>query len=298
MRKKKIAALLAALLMLCGCGREREPAETVDPYAGMVQVESGYGVKIWVREQEGVPVSGFRAEDFGEGGVYLGTDRRAVPGIDVSEHQGEIDWAAVAADGVEFAIIRAGYRGYGEAGTLREDQWFRANMDGALAAGIPVGVYFFSQALNAEEAAEEAAFLLELLEPYGPDALALPVYFDWEDITHDTARTNGLDGETITDCALAFTEAVAAAGYTAGVYAYRYLGYFQYDLARLAGLSLWIGAVGDWPDFYYAHDVWQYSTEGSVAGIEGNVDLDFRFEPLTPEVQETPEAQENAAATE
>ena len=248
-----------------------------------MQVESGYGVKMWVRELEGVPVSGFTAEDFGEDGAYLGTDYRVTRGIDVSEHQGEIDWEAVAASGVEFAMIRAGYRGYGEAGTLREDLFFQANMDGALANGIAVGVYFFSQALNAEEAAEEAAFLLELLEPYGPGALALPVYFDWEDITHDTARTNGLDGETITDCALAFTDAMETAGYAAGVYAYRYLGYFQYDLTRLAGLSLWIGAVGDWPDFYYAHELWQYSIEGDLPGIDGNVDLDLRFERIEAE---------------
>ena len=281
--RKKIAALLIALLALAGCGRARTPTPSVDPYEGMVQVESGYGVKMWVRELEGVPVSGFTAEDFGEDREYLGTDYRVTRGIDVSEHQGEIDWEAVAASGVEFAMIRAGYRGYGEAGTLREDLFFQANMDGALANGIAVGVYFFSQALNAEEAAEEAAFLLELLEPYGPGALALPVYFDWEDITHDTARTNGLDGETITDCALAFTDAMEAAGYAAGVYAYRYLGYFQYDLTRLAGLSLWIGAVGDWPDFYYAHELWQYSIEGDLPGIDGNVDLDLRFERIEAE---------------
>lgn len=281
--RKKIAALLIALLALAGCGRARTPTPSVDPYEGMVQVESGYGVKMWVRELEGVPVSGFTAEDFGEDGAYLGTDYRVTRGIDVSEHQGEIDWEAVASSGVEFAMIRAGYRGYGEAGTLREDLFFQANMDGALANGIAVGVYFFSQALNAEEAAEEAAFLLELLEPYGPGALALPVYFDWEDITHDTARTNGLDGEIITDCALAFTDAMEAAGYAAGVYAYRYLGYFQYDLTRLAGLSLWIGAVGDWPDFYYAHELWQYSIEGDLPGIDGNVDLDLRFERIEAE---------------
>ena len=281
--RKKIAALLIALLALTGCGRARTPTPSVDPYEGMVQVESGYGVKMWVKELEGVPVSGFSAEDFGEDFAYLGTDYRVTRGIDVSEHQGEIDWETAAESGIDFAMIRAGYRGYGEAGNLREDLYFEANMDGALANGIAVGVYFFSQALNTEEAAEEAAFLLELLEPYGPGALALPVYFDWEDITHDTARTNGLDGEAITDCALAFTDAMETAGYAAGVYAYRYLGYFQYDLTRLTGLSLWIGAVGDWPDFYYAHELWQCSTEGSVPGIEGNVDLDLRFERIGTE---------------
>lgn len=276
--KKTVNIIFAALaLLLCGCGTEPEPVpvQTVDPYAGMVEVESGYGTKMWVKEYEDVAVSALTAADFTDG-VYTGTDFAVSRGIDVSEHQGTVDWGA-AADGVDFAVIRVGYRGYGEAGTLCRDAYYQENLSGAAENGVPMGAYFFSQAVNVGEAEEEAEFLLELLAPWGPEAFDLPVFFDWEDISHDTARTDGLDGGTITDCAAAFCEKIRAAGYTPGIYAYRYLGYYSYDLLRLNDYVLWIGAVNSYPDFYYAHEFWQYSTAGQVDGISGNVDLDMRF---------------------
>ena len=278
---KKLGYILIPLVLLAGCGAVRDepeetPYETVDPYAGMVQVESGYGTKMWVVEQEGVPVSTLTAADFKDG-EYTG-DRYAVRrGIDVSEHQGAVDWAAVAESGVEFAILRAGYRGYGEAGVLRRDEFFQYNVNGAAENGIEMGVYFFSQAVSVEEAEEEAEFLLDILSVYTVEAFSLPVYFDWEAIFQDDARTDGLDGETITDCAAAFCKKIAEAGYTAGVYLYRNLGYFSYDLSRLTDYELWVGAVGDWPDFYYAHALWQYSYTGAVPGIDAATDLDFWF---------------------
>ncbi len=292
---KRIAALAAALaaaLLLGGCGgvSVRAPVETVDPYAGMVQVESGFGTQMWVRRHEELEVSPFlgwsRLETVPEG-CSVST------GVDVSEHQGEIDWSAAAKD-VEFSIIRAGYRGYGERGTLVPDAFFKQNMDGALAAGVEVGVYFFSQAVTPEEAVEEAEFLLALLEDYGPEKVALPVFFDWEDISHDAARTDGLDGETVTRCAEAFCARVAEAGYTPGVYAYRYLAYFDYDLPRLADVSLWVGALGAESDFYYAHEFWQNAVTEGVRGIAGEVDRDFRL--ILPEKPEEPA--EPAAQTE
>ena len=270
-----IAALLAALLAGCGSPFARTPVATADPYAGMVQVESGFGTKMWVERYEELEESPF-----------LGWSRlKAVPegcavamGVDVSEHQGKIDWHAAAADGVEFAIIRAGYRGYGEAGRLMEDPCFRDNITDALAAGVDVGVYFFSQAVTPEEAVEEAEFLLEILADWGPEDLALPVFFDWEDISHDTARTDGMGGETITACAVAFTGRIAEAGYTPGIYAYRYLAYFNYDLPRLQDCALWVGALGAESDFYYAHAFWQNAVAEGIAGISGPVDRDFWFQ--------------------
>ncbi len=289
-----ITNLLLAALGLTGCGNPfaRAPAETADPYAGMVEVESGFGAKMWVKRHEDLPVSPF-----------LGWSRlQAIPdgytvaaGVDVSEHQGEIDWAAAAADGVDFAIIRAGYRGYGVRGTLVEDPFFHKNLAGALDAGLDVGVYFFSQAVTAAEAEEEAAFLLELLEDFPPERVALPVFFDWEDISHDEARTDGLDGGTVTACAEAFCRAVEAAGYRAGIYAYRYLAYFSYDLPRLREWPLWIGALGAESDFYYAHAVWQNAVMEGVRGIEGPVDRDFWFRPLPQENAPTAEETESAA---
>ena len=282
--KRKIAAIaliLLAALLLPGCGSSpaRAPAATVDPYAGMVEVERGFGTKMWVRVHETLEVSPFlgwtRLDAVPEGyAVHIG--------VDVSEHQGTIDWAAAAADGVEFAIIRAGYRGYGARGTLVTDATFAQNAADAAAAGVAMGVYFFSQAVTPEEAAEEAEYLLALLRECGcgPERLALPVFFDWEDIGHDEARTDGVDGETVTECAEVFCRRVEDAGYRAGVYAYRYLAYFDYDLTRLDGRALWIGALGGASDFYYAHAFWQNAVQDGVKGINGQVDRDFWFEKL------------------
>ena len=275
MKKPLAAAALALALLLSACGA-MAPQEIVDPYAGMVQVESGYNLKIWVEEQEGVPVSELSPEDFPAPGRYIGTDYDVTRGMDVSEHQGQIDWTA-AADDIDFVIIRVGYRGYGQAGVLKYDACALDNLRGALDSGLDVGVYFFSQATDPAEAEEEAAFLLELLEPFAPERFALPVFYDWETVENDSARTGGMDGETVTDCALAFCQKVTEAGYRAGVYAYRFLGYYCYELARLRDYALWIGAVGDYPDFYYAHEIWQYSTVGSIHGVNTVVDLDLRF---------------------
>lgn len=276
--KKYIALALVLLLVLSGCSSKKP----VDPYEGMVQVETGFGSMAWITPIEGLPVNDIGPEDFTDG-VYTGSDYEVLRGIDVSEHQGEIDWEAVAADGIDFAIIRAGYRGYSEGG-LFEDAYFSDNMEGAIKAGLDVGVYFFSQAINTEEAVEEAAYLLELLGHYG-DKLSLPIFYDWESIGNDEARTDGLGGEIITDCAIAFGEKIAAAGYEAGVYFYRNLGYYSYDLSRLTHLTWWAAALNDYPDFYYQHYFWQNAVTGpgSVEGVEGEVDRNMLFIPIPTE---------------
>ena len=193
-------------------------------------------------------------------------------GIDVSSHQGEIDWEAVADSGVEFAIIRAGYRGYSE-GELFVDPFFFENIEGALENGLDVGVYFFSQALNTEEALEEAEFLLEAVEGY---ELALPVVFDWERISYDGGRTAEVSGVTVTDCAIAFCEAVEAEGYAAMCYGSPNTVNSDLYIDRLLDYPFWLAhytedlAVTDYP---YHYDIWQYTSDGSVPGIETRVDL-------------------------
>ena len=279
MKKKLSAWLLAALLLLTGCSGETEPLPTADPYRGMVSVPSGHGTEMWVDLHEDVLLNTLRAEDFAveqDRVVYTGTDVPTLRGIDVSEHQGVIDWAAVAADDIDFAIIRAGYRGYSEGG-LFEDAYFQSNMNGAAENDLPVGLYFFSQATSVKEAKEEAEFLLEHIRDYDPATFDLPIFYDWETIGVADARTDDVPAETVTACAKAFCETIAAAGYTPGVYAYRYLGYFTYDLSQLTDYPLWMGAVGNSPDFYYRHDIWQYSIEGKVKGIRGDVDLNLMF---------------------
>ena len=145
-----------------------------------------------------------------EGGFkrYKSADTIASVGVDVSSHQQDIDWELVAANGVEFAMIRVGYRGYTE-GEIQPDDYFTQNIEGALAAGLDVGVYFFSQALDEKEAIDEANFVLESIKNY---PLSYPVIFDWEDIQAD-ARTDGMDSVQLTKNALAFCSAIEKAGY-------------------------------------------------------------------------------------
>ena len=195
-------------------------------------------------------------------------------GIDVSEHQHDIDWQAVAADGVEFAMIRLGNRGATE-GALYLDDCFEANYEGALQAGILVGIYFFSQAINAEEARAEAQFVLTHLEGRRLD---YPIAFDHEHVGAN-GRTYGLTGKEITLCARAFCEVIEAAGYDTMLYGNR-RDLFRLDIGFLDHYDLWYAEY----DAYYPaleHDfvIWQYTSHGSVAGISTRVDLDIHFLP-------------------
>lgn len=206
-----------------------------------------------------------------EGGrVYYGDGSRF--GIDVSFHQGDIDWAAVAGDGVEFALIRVGYRGYGE-GELFIDECFYDNIEGALENGIDVGVYFFSQALSVEEALEEAEFTLDAIADYDVSG---PVVFDWERISYDGGRTADASAKVTTDCARAFCEEVESWGYQPMVYTSPNAANVELYLDLLTDYPLWLAHYTkdlEVTDFDFHYDMWQYSSTGSVAGIDGNVDL-------------------------
>ena len=278
---KWICLLLLATMLpgLAACNDAPPPQATYhDPYEGMVRVPDGAGGIMWIKPYEALPINAHEASSFRtepDGRItYTGAAYDTQHGIDVSVYQGEVDWQAVADAGVDFAILRVGYRGWSEGG-LFEDEWFRANLAGAQEAGLDIGCYFFSQAVTEAEAREEARFLLDILDGA---ALTLPIYFDWEEILDDpAARTRGLDGGLLTDCCLAFSAVIEDAGYTPGVYFYRRLGYQAYELDRLAALSFWVGALGSSPDFYYAHSIWQYSMTGRVPGIDVDVDMNLRF---------------------
>ena len=196
-------------------------------------------------------------------------------GIDVSHHQGEIDWESAAAAGVEFAIVRIAYRGYGESGNLMADRTAMDNLEAAEKAGILTGVYVFSQAVNEAEAKEEAEFVLELL--VGRE-LALPVVFDPELIRDEEARTDDVTGEQFTKNVRAFAETIRAAGYEPMIYANMYWEAFLLDLAALSDLPVWYADYEPAPQTPYDFTFWQYSESGSVPGIAGLVDLDLWFE--------------------
>ena len=183
----------------------------------------------------------------------------------------------MAGDGIEFAMLRVGSRGYSQ-GAIRADANFEANQAGAHENGLQVGCYFFSQAVTAAEAEEEADFVLSVLNGRSMD---LPVVFDWEQIVEENARTDGMDKAAVTACAAAFCEKIRAAGYRPCFYCNGVVGYLQYDVAQLTDYDAWYAEYdADWPSFAYAFDLWQYSKTGEVAGINGNADLDLFFPQL------------------
>lgn len=194
-------------------------------------------------------------------------------GIDVSYHQGDIYWENVAADGVEFAIIRAGYRGY-QTGELMQDTRFTEYIQGARSAGLDVGIYFFSQAINSQEALEEAEFVLSMIEGYDID---YPVVFDWEYISTDEARTDDLQREVLTQAAVTFCERISQAGYTPMIYGNAATMIFRYNLAEIAEYDFWLAQYYDEPSFYYDFKMWQYSSSGIVDGISNYVDMNVCF---------------------
>lgn len=201
-------------------------------------------------------------------------EKRSRFGIDVSSYQQNIDWQAVKADGVEFAMLRMGYRGY-ETGQLCEDKYFRRNLEGAKAAGIETGVYFFSQAITEEEAAEEADYVISLLNETAAE-LSFPVVFDWEFPTdEDPARTEGLSGDIQTACCRTFCDKIRAAGYEPMYYSTINTALFRYDMGKLSDIPLWIAEYSRECNFTYEYKMWQYSCSGVVNGIDGLVDLNI-----------------------
>lgn len=270
-----LAMLLAGMALLLAV-LDRPAKEPEEEPAGPATFQFGEQT---LEVLEGMPLQpydwrSFSTESLGGGrwrAVYRQNGRSARTGIDISFYQGEIDWQAVAGDGIDFVILRLGYRGYTEGG-LFTDQYFDQNLRGALDAGLDVGVYFFSQAITPEEAEEEAQYVLNALEGYDT---ACPIAFDWEPISDNTARTNGLDGGTLTRCAAAFCKTIQQAGRRPAVYFNQSLGYLRYDLRELTDYDLWLAEYGGKPDFYYHFDLLQYTHTGRVAGIEGDVDLDL-----------------------
>ncbi len=217
-----------------------------------------------------VPENRYGPEDFSMENGYLTCNAGpAVMGIDVSYYQGQIDWPAVKAAGVEFVMVRLGNRGT-VTGELSEDVMARANLQDARAAGLQVGAYFYSQALTVQEAQEEAALALEILDGFPLD---LPLTFDWEQET----RTALLDKRTLTDCTLAFCQAVEQAGYEAMIYFNRNQANHLLELSELTEYRWWLAMYDIEASFAYRMDMWQYTCTGSVPGIEGNVDINLMF---------------------
>ena len=195
-------------------------------------------------------------------------------GIDVSRYQGNIDWNKVAAQGVEYVIIRVGIRGWGQEGTLVLDEKFEDNIKGASAAGLKVGVYFFSQAVTDEEALEEADLVLEAIAGYD---VSYPIVYDVEKTSEASGRMNQLSVEDRTRMAHIFIDRIKEAGYTPMIYANMEMWSVLINMAEFEDVDKWFAYYDTDLYFPYEYAIWQYSDTGRIDGIGGDVDLNISF---------------------
>lgn len=205
-----------------------------------------------------------------------------VYGIDVSYYQGNIDWKKVKNSGVEFVIIRVGYRGYGSAGTLVEDPKFKTYLDGATKAGLKVGVYFYTQAITTAEAKAEAKFVLDRIKGY---SLQMPVYYDIESVDYDTGRLDsaGLSKAQKTALCTAFCDTIIKSGYSAGVYAnYTWLNYYIDGAGLGKKYPIWLAHYTSNTNYDQRMDMWQYSGSGTVSGISAYTDVNVWYSGKLP----------------
>ena len=217
----------------------------------------------------------------------LRTTSTASLGIDVSRWNEEINWNKVKDAGIKYAIIRAGYRG-SVTGTLVEDWYFKENVEGAAAAGIPVGLYFFTQATNEVEAVEEASMVLTLCKDYD---ITYPIFIDTEG-AGGNGRADALDTKTRTAVCLAFCETLRRAGYEAGIYASRNWFNKNIDTSVLTDdIYIWLAEYGDAVTYDKKYHIWQYTSSGRVLGIEGRVDLNLSY--LEPKNKDNLDEEEN-----
>lgn len=216
----------------------------------------------------------YKSSDFALQGEYMTCLTAPYQlGIDVSKYQQNVDWKKVADSGITFVMIRIGGRGYGQAGNLYADELAESHYEGARAAGLKVGVYFFSQAISPKEAEEEARYALELTADWHLD---MPIVFDWEYV-NDTARTANTAADTVTACAAAFCDTILAANKQAMIYVRPELNKLHLEL--LAAYDHWVAWYSDTMDYSNEFAMWQYTKNGNVPGISSDVDINLYMNP-------------------
>ena len=198
------------------------------------------------------------------------TNGNASMGIDVSKWNGTIDWKAVKNSGVSFVIIRCGYRGSSQ-GALIEDPKFTANIKGASEAGLKVGVYFFTQAVDEVEAVYEASYVLDKIRNY---SISYPVFLDVE---ASGGRGDKISKETRTKVCKAFCQTIQNGGYAAGIYANKTWLTEKINTGELGAFKIWLAQYASAPTYTGKYDIWQYKSTGSVSGISGSVDLNLSY---------------------
>ena len=306
-----LVLVIAGLLLLRKTHQEEEsetvPASVEVPDSGQTVIESDIiyettGQKIFLRDAEfgeiwipvlaDVPACEYQADQYVTRNnlTYYTENHKIIStfGIDVSGHQAEIDWPTVKKAGVDFAMIRVGYRGY-SGGKLVLDEYFDRNMQVAGDAGSDIGLYFYSQAIKPEEAVEEAELVLSVIGDY---KITYPIVYDWELVTTDIARTDNVPVKTLTDCSIAFCERIRQAGYIPMIYQNKRTSLLKLDLPELTDYDFWLAEYNDQATYYYNYQMWQYASDGRVPGVNGDVDVNICFKDYKN--YEAEESDENA----
>lgn len=208
--------------------------------------------------------------NFGSDGAIQTSVNGSKFGIDISRHNGKIDWNAVKSSGVDYVIIRCGYRG-SSSGALITDQNFQSNIKGATAAGLKVGIYVFSQAVNEVEAVKEASLAVSLAKGY---KLTYPIFIDTES---SGGRADKIDVATRTAVVNAFCQTVQSAGYQAGIYASKSWFETKLSMGSVGNYRIWLAQYAAAPTYSGRYDMWQYSSKGTISGINGKVDLNLSY---------------------
>lgn len=270
-----VIIVIASVVVLLKGPRETlvEPIGTTE--TGELEVNDLYEGKMTIPNFN-IPKSTYKPDSFVESnGVITYEDGETTMGINVNSKLGEVDWQKVKDSGVNYVMIRVGYRG-NERGKISPDENFKANIEGALEVGLPVGVYFYSKAVTDAEAEEEATFVLEQIKGY---SVTYPIAFYWEydrksDGTVDeNSRTVRCNGEQVTGFTEVFCGKIESSGFDASFYCDKSMGYESLDLSRLTNFDMWYAEFHSKPSFYYDFAMWQYTKEGTVPGVSGSVPI-------------------------
>ena len=272
-----VAVLVVVAAVVLAKGPRESSVEVISKNGSELEVNDLYAGKMTIPNFD-IPTSNYKPDSFVENkGVVTYEGGDSYVGINVNSKMGEIDWGKVAESGVDFAMIRVGYR-QNERGKIILDTSFEANMKGAAEAGLPVGVYFFSKAVTDAEAEEEATFVLEQVKGY---SVTYPIAYYWEyDLNDDgtpnqDSRTVACNGDQVTGFIDTFCKKIKNAGFPGGAsyYCNKTMGYEKLDLSRLKDYDMWYAEYQKAPSFYYAFKLWQYTDAGEVPGISGKVPI-------------------------
>lgn len=282
---KKIVSIICAVFVTCNVfAFDRDYSDIQKKH------ESSSGEKILFRDVFGnefktvinpdVPRTQVKKENFKLNGTKMTLKEEVVfgdavfkirHGVDISRHDGTVDWKSLKKEGIEFVILRCGYRGY-QSGKIKADENFQNNIKGALDAGLDVGVYFFSQAASEKEAFEEAQLCIEQLKGH---KINLPVFYDPEIIRDDPARSDDITGEQFTKNAVVFCEAIKKAGYVPGVYSNMLWEAYEFDMSKIKDYVIWYADYEQQPQTPYDYQFWQYAEKDG--DIKAPYDMDIQL---------------------